>query len=743
MKQGGNQGLNIISRIAIAHTDCGLYICSFPECFIFYRLESKHPIHETPLNFQGRMSKKHKIRKKITVPEKSSETGPVSVPASPKSPGSSNNRLIVFDRKTYIFIGVIFLAYIITSSLKIHTSNIANWDIFFGLEKSESVIAGKPRFIRMDEWMISSPGAIGQYNAGMPLKNESVGDLNAPVVWGLPVKDISTLLRPHIWSYFVFDVERAFAFSWNFNIFFFLISTFLLLMLLTRNNFLLSITGTFFIFLSGGVQWWSYFISNYMLYLNGMFLSVIYILYSKKISTLVIAAVVFIFSAYGFIFNLYPPFQVPLVYLYLFLFTGFILQRKNYDLIKNNWRIKALVFSSALVILAIFTYHYYSIVKDTYAMMLNTVYPGRRFSTGGDLKNGKVFAEFFAWYMTDTNTPQYWMNICEASGFIMFFPIAFYGIGYYYYKTKKTDPILITLSVFVIVGLIYVLLGFPAFLSRITLFSMSPAFRVLPIVGVGNCFLLICFLASNKTILKNEKFSWIEFGAIALVTFVFMRIIGSQVNKATENFFTATQVTIVTMTIVAAYLLTRYKNFKFVSLVLYALLLAMVIPNLNVNPVTKGLAPILENPLVVDSKELYQKDPKGRWAVFGNTRLSHLLKTNGFNLFNSVKLVPPMKDMKVLDPAGKFDSTYNRYAWMTMDSKQIAQYLNANWKDTVFFRQTFQDGYTIFVDPCSPKLKQLGVRYYVFDYAPSSQEVRCLTKLKENAGLFYYKRNDE
>jgi len=695
------------------------------------------------------MSKKHKIKKKIAVPEKSSEAGPVPVPTPRKAAGSSQTNLILFDRRTIIFLAFLFLAYIIISSLKIHTSNIANWDLYFGLEKSESVITGKPRFIRMDEWMISSPGAIGQYQAGMPLTNASVGDLNAPVVWGLPVKDISTLLRPHIWSYFVFDVERAFAFSWNFNIFFFLISTFLLLMLLTRNNFLLSITGTFFIFLSGGVQWWSYFISNYMLYLNGMFLSVVYLLYNKKISTLIIASVIFIFSAYGFIFNLYPPFQVPLLYLYLALFIGFLLQRKNYQLIKDGWRIKAIIFAAALIILAIFTYHYYSLVKDTYSMMLHTVYPGRRFSTGGDLKNGKVFAEFFGWFMTDVRnddkpgTPAYWMNICEASGFIMFFPIVFYCIGYYYYRTKKTDPILISLSIFVIVGLLYVLLGFPAFLSKISLFSMSPAFRVLPIVGVGNCMLLICYLASNKTTFKNEKFSWIEFGAIAAVTFIFMRIVGSQVNKATENFFTSTQITIASLTVVAAYLLTRYKNFRFVNLALYALLLGMVLPNLNVNPVTKGLAPILENPLVVDSKELYQKDPKGRWAVFGNTRLTHLLKANGFNLFNSVKLVPPMKDMKVLDPTGKFDSTYNRYAWITMDSKQIAPYLNANWRDTVFFRQTFQDGYTVFVDPCSPRLKQLGVRYYVFDYAPTAQEVRCMTKLKENAGLFYYKRNDQ
>jgi hypothetical protein len=148
------------------------------------------------------MSKKYKIKKKNTVPERASESKPVPVLGHAKL--KTANTLILFDRKTKIFLLILLSAYLILSSLKIHTSNIANWDMFFGLDKSESVIAGKPRFIRMDEWMISSPAAIGQYNAGMPIKNGSVGELNAPVVWGLPVKDVSTILRPSIWPYFVF-----------------------------------------------------------------------------------------------------------------------------------------------------------------------------------------------------------------------------------------------------------------------------------------------------------------------------------------------------------------------------------------------------------------------------------------------------------------------------------------------------------------------------------------------------------
>ena len=74
----------------------------------------------------------------------------------------------------------------------------ADRDMFFGLEKSESVIAGKPRFLRMDEWMIGAPAVIGQYESGLSLKNEANRDGNAPIDFGLKIKEITSKLRSSI-----------------------------------------------------------------------------------------------------------------------------------------------------------------------------------------------------------------------------------------------------------------------------------------------------------------------------------------------------------------------------------------------------------------------------------------------------------------------------------------------------------------------------------------------------------------
>src|SRR5205814_7703988 len=114
-----------------------------------------------------------------------------------------------------------------------------------------------------------------------------------------------------------------------FNIFFCLFISLFLFMLLTMNSFWLSVFGSFFIFFSSGVQWWSYVIGNEMMYLNGIIICFIYILYSKNLWSLIISGVLFMLCAHSFLFNLYPAFQVPLVYLYLFILFGFLWQRKN------------------------------------------------------------------------------------------------------------------------------------------------------------------------------------------------------------------------------------------------------------------------------------------------------------------------------------------------------------------------------------------------------------------------------
>src|SRR5207245_6844194 len=119
------------------------------------------------------------------------------VTPTPAQAGDSSC-LIVFDKKTKLFLLILLTTYFALSLLKIHTSSIANWNVVFGKPVPQSVLLGTPKFIRMDEWMVGTPAILSQYALGMPVRNNTLGGVTTPVVWGFPVKDVSTILRPVI-----------------------------------------------------------------------------------------------------------------------------------------------------------------------------------------------------------------------------------------------------------------------------------------------------------------------------------------------------------------------------------------------------------------------------------------------------------------------------------------------------------------------------------------------------------------
>jgi hypothetical protein len=366
--------------------------------------------------------------------------------------------------------------------------------------------------------------------------------------------------------------------------------------------------------------------------------------------------------------------------------------------------------------------------------MMNTVYPGKREAFGGDLIKGKLFSEFFGVFMNDTKIPSIWQNICEESGFLMFFPIIFYAIGMNYYKSRKFDYLQLSLSVFMVISIIYLVFGFPAIISRISFFSLSEARRFLPVAEARNCILLICYLGEKETQAKN-RFTWMEFGILTAVLIVFFMVIGNRINEATSNFFTSEQVNMMVFLFTLVYLLVRFKFIKYVTPLLCSVLLLFNFHHALVNPIMKGLSPLLDNPLAIACREIKEKDPEAGWAVIGENNWADLLKSVGLQVFNGVKLVPPLTDMNLLDKDRRYDSVYNRYAHISINSFIPGP-------DSVVFQQTYQDAYTIYMDPCSPKFRQLGVRYFVFTYVPKPEEIRCMSRISENSGFYIYKRND-
>ena len=160
-----------------------------------------------------------------------------------------------------------------------------------------------------------------------------------------------------------------------------------------------------------------------------------------------------------------------------------------------------------------------------------------------------------------------------------------------------------------------------------------------------------------------------------------------------------------------------------------------MLPNIGINPLAQGLAPYYDNKLYKSVSAINAKEPGTGWIVFGRYTTPNFLKAAGINCFNGVQFAPPLEKLKVFDTEGQNLNIYNRYAHIAFTS-----FIDS--KETVQFELRQKDLYYIRMDPCSPRLVQLGLKYIMFTYPPNPVEVECMDFIEEVAGNFIYKRNE-
>ncbi|MBV9007780.1 MAG: hypothetical protein JO354_01255 [Verrucomicrobia bacterium] len=87
---------------------------------------------------------------------------------------------------------------------------------------------------------------------------------------------------------------------------------------------------------------------------------------------------------------------------------------------------------------------------------------------------------------------------------------------------------------------------------------------------------------------------------------------------------------------------------------------ALVITNFGVNPVMRGLSPLLASPVVATVEKIRASDTAGKWIVYNNRFLPQLIKAAGVDVLNGTKIVPDINFFRALDPDA--EPIYDRYA---------------------------------------------------------------------------------
>jgi hypothetical protein len=664
--------------------------------------------------------------------------GSSAPPKKQKSQPTVEASLINFDQKTKIFLACLLAFLVAGTALKLHGSAIGMWNsVMAGTNADPGTLWGTPKLIRMDEYSFATPMIVSQANArpSFPVVNPSFGPGEVPLIIDMPARHWSMLARPQFWGFFLLDLERGFAFYWNIKAVLLLGGVFLLLMLLTQNDFTISLLGALWVFFSGFMQWWYSGNSMPPDMLGCLALIVVavhYIALSDVRWKIAVAAVIFVVCGLNFALHFYPPLQVPLFYLGIAIIAGSLVPRivKGPE-VRRDFGYRAAVGFSAVIAVALLLLIYYRDALTAIHLMQNTTYPGDRILTGGDVSFAQLFSGFYGFFMSEPRFPLVWKNVCEASSFVLLFPIPLIVLLWRRWSRKEAlTGIEWSLAAYLAFVSLWMTVGFPRIIAVLSGFSRTHEGR--PFIGLGPASIILCclFLSRSKTRLSLSLRTTLIVSSILAAS---LALFSWDFNGVTNGFATPIEVALViVLTTVAGYLLLARKRALFMACVL--------VPNVwahgLINPVATGLSPLIGTPMYHEVSRIAANDPDGEWAVYGNYWFANLFKAAGAKVFNGTNYTPPLEKLRLLDPSSSAMPSYNRFASIE---------LFPTISPVISFNLRAPDLYTIAIDPKSDIWAKFGVRYISLPMQatdPQFLQHHSLIASFPAPGLWFYRRNE-
>ncbi len=628
-------------------------------------------------------------------------------------------------RVKWLLIGALAL-FVLLVVLQIHGSSVAVWKKVLNDNSSPSgILFSTPKEVRTDEWLAWTPAVLSQalHNPPFPVENANIGAGKTPLLVNLPVRHYSMFFRPQLYGFFLFDLETAYAFYWEVKVFGLFLSFFFLLRALARGHFWLPLFGAGCVSFSAYTQWW--FSCPPMLpeMLSCWALAILCLtclFRGLPLGRRIIVAALLVMAGVNFTLCFYPPFQIPLIYMGAALAGGWFWQNRNAGLL---WRGGALSVAVAAIGMAAVLIPYVAECKPTLEIVASTKYPGARRSHGGDIKARDTFDGVLGFFnSSEENYLATRGNPSESSNFYPLWILALGGGGLALWRNRRDRRTEMMLVAAVAFFTLYTFCRFPEWLCRWTLLNYVTGNRALLAIGTGGIILATMIMANAAPQASRRHRALLTvalFGAVVAVLIA--------CHPFSDPFLNPVR---------CALLLGL--NAVFIGLYFFAplkffcatFLACLVVNNGAVNPLVTGLGPLLQSDVGAVVREIKQRDPAAKWVVYSTTRPAQFLKAQGADVLSGLNYVPDLAFCRELDPAGKFETVYNRYAFS-------AFVLGTGSRE---FRLTPPVAYGVDVLPADPLLARHGVRYAAFPDEvsdPGSKGLRLISN-PSGARLWIY-----
>lgn len=596
------------------------------------------------------------------------------------------------------------LVVIILSALGISGSSIGIYSSYFDTS-SDSLIAGTPRAIRSDEWLVNSQMLIAQKEANYPYINENIGSgQNMSLVLDVPYREWSILLRPQNLAFFVLPFDMAFAFKWWFVLFILFAGVYLLAKRILGSKKLVATILAAAICLTPFVQWW---LSPGIVLILGYSCIILYLLFGihetslRRKKLLLSAALSYISVLFAII--LYPPFQIPCMLAIMAVYASILIQHRKS---RETWKSFTYVVSAGILGLAIIC-GFLATRLDDIQKILNTSYPGARVVESGGIGPTRIFSDIVQPFLQNTNHVQaYTDNQSESSNFALpllsIIAVASYILIFAY--TKRREIRFEILLLLILLGLFLMRMIIPVgdSLYKLILLGSVPNLRLL--VGVGFvCFLLLLFCIRYLYNNKDKAF----YKLAPIVTYV-VGIGYAYILFAHSIRYPGFISNTLTLSLLLLYvtLFTWLLLSKKVLVATILLLTFSIFSSAWIHPLYKGTSILTNNALSKFVQQEAAQHPDKYWAVNNNVIMENIPVVNDAKSLSGTFVIPQNETFTKLIPDADLATT-NRYAHVTYNFSNMSN----DHLPSLSLNQA--DHFTVNINPCDSGLKALNLGYII------------------------------
>jgi len=621
--------------------------------------------------------------------------------------------------------------------IKLNGSSIGMYSYYFyGDWGHGNTMWGNPKPIRSDEWMVQTPWILAQSQNNFNSINPFYGNGIDFTTTNVPVKNWTALFHPQFWAYFILPIEYAFAWMWWFRASLLIISAYFGFLFTTHKIFP-SIALSIALFFSPFIQWW-YSTTAIETLSFAILIAIFFFLFihTKEYKHQLISLFFLVYFSACFAFELYPPFQIPVVIGVALVLIGYSLNNlpQVKKIMDKKTTISFLVATASLIFIIVL---YYLTEKNSITIIRQTAYPGQRRLSGGDLNLHLIFSGVFNFFLQNdnlTNLPGLG-NQCESSSFLFLSIFLLPFFSFYEIKKliehRKPDYIAIGICIFMALILLWGIFGLPSWIAKITLLNYVQPSRTILGLGLINIFVLAYYLyiyPTNDCInLSNYKIVAAIYSTFIAAFYAFLSIKLRNVNI----YIVPRSIYIILIPSVMGgliFLLLNKKQTLFIGIFFIISLLSSIF----INPLQIGLKPIMNETFSSLIQSINAKNSiNDKWVVYDNIYLSNYLAANGAHVLTGTYLYPDLSLWQKFDPEQKFVEIYNRYSHVTFSETDI---------NDINFSLMQADVINVNINPCNSLLQSLGVKYVIFTKQTSSYS--CLNELYyinyPNQSIFIY-----